>query len=167
MTAPLVFQYNDGGRAAAGFRGSTGDCVTRAIAIATGTPYRAVYDALNELAKTERQTKRMRRGSSARTGVYRKTYERYLRSLGWTWTPTMHIGQGCTVHLRADELPLGPLIVALSRHMTAVIDGVIHDTHDPSRDGTRCVYGYYQPPGSILDLDWSPEAETPSCQPSQ
>ena len=31
----------------------------------------------------------------------------------------------------------------LSRHMCAVIDGVIHDTYDPSRDGTRAVYGYY------------------------
>ena len=43
--------YDDGGRAAAGFKGTTGDCVTRAIAIATGKPYREVYDALNELAK--------------------------------------------------------------------------------------------------------------------
>jgi hypothetical protein len=25
-----------------------------------------------------------------------------------------------------------------------VIDGVVHDTHDPRRGGTRCVYGYYQ-----------------------
>jgi hypothetical protein len=25
-----------------------------------------------------------------------------------------------------------------------VIDGVIHDTHDCSRNGTRCVYGYYR-----------------------
>jgi hypothetical protein len=24
------------------------------------------------------------------------------------------------------------------------IDGVIHDTHDPSLRGTRCVYGYWQ-----------------------
>jgi hypothetical protein len=32
--------HNDGGRADAGFRGETGDCVTRAIAIATGKPYR-------------------------------------------------------------------------------------------------------------------------------
>jgi len=32
------------------------------------------------------------------------------------------------------------------RHLTAVIDGVIHDTHDPSRDGTRSVYGYYSQP---------------------
>jgi hypothetical protein len=25
-----------------------------------------------------------------------------------------------------------------------VIDGVIHDTHDCSRGGTRCVYGYWR-----------------------
>jgi hypothetical protein len=28
--------------------------------------------------------------------------------------------------------------------MCAVIDGVIHDTHNPDRDGNRCVYGYYR-----------------------
>jgi hypothetical protein len=56
----------------------------------------------------------------------------------------MRIGSGCTVHLRADELPPGRLIVNVSRHTVAVIDGVIHDTYDPSRDGTRCVYGYFQ-----------------------
>jgi hypothetical protein len=27
-----------------------------------------------------------------------------------------------------------------------VIDGVIHDTHDPGRDGTRAVYGYWRAP---------------------
>jgi hypothetical protein len=31
----------------------------------------------------------------------------------------------------------------VSKHYCAVIDGVIHDTSDPSRDGTRCVYGYW------------------------
>jgi hypothetical protein len=56
----------------------------------------------------------------------------------------MFIGQGCKVHLRADELPKGRLVVALSKHIVAVIDGVIHDTDDPSRGGTRCVYGYFQ-----------------------
>jgi hypothetical protein len=57
----------------------------------------------------------------------------------------MQIGSGCTVHLSADELPSGRLVVSVSKHLTAVIDGVIHDTHDPSRRGTRCVYGYWQP----------------------
>jgi hypothetical protein len=56
----------------------------------------------------------------------------------------MKIGSGCRVHLRERELPSGRLIVSVSRHMVAVIDGVIHDTHDPSRGGTRCVYGYWR-----------------------
>jgi hypothetical protein len=137
------FQYHDGRRAAAGFRGRTGDCVTRAIATASDLPYREVYDALNALGKQERIRKRKRGRSQARTGVYKETIKAYLLSLGWQWTPTMHIGQGCRVHLRANELPTGALIVVVARHLTAVIDGVIHDTADPSRNGTRCVYGYY------------------------
>jgi len=28
--------------------------------------------------------------------------------------------------------------------MAAVIDGVLHDAYDCSREGTRCVYGYYK-----------------------
>lgn len=140
----MKFQYDDGGRSAAGFKGTTGDCVCRAIAIATSAPYREVYDAINALARDERMTKRHRRRSSARNGVARSSYDPYLRSRGWEWVPTMTVGSGCTVHLRADELPSGRLIVRVSKHILAVIDGVIHDTHDDQRGGTRCVYGYYR-----------------------
>jgi hypothetical protein len=56
----------------------------------------------------------------------------------------MLIGQGCKVHLRSDELPSGRLIVRVSGHITSMIDGVLHDTYDCSRNGTRCVYGYYK-----------------------
>jgi len=139
----LKFVQNDGGRAAAGYRGKAGDCVTRAIAIATGLPYQEVYDRLNTIAGSERLTKRRRRKSSARRGVHKDTKRKLLESLGWKWTPTMGIGTGCRVHLRADELPNGRLVVALSRHSAAVIDGVLHDTYDCSRGGTRCVYGYF------------------------
>lgn len=137
------FQYNDGGRKDAGFKGDTNDCVTRAISIATGKSYKEVYDALNELSKKERTGKRKRKKSNSRTGVYRVTYQKYLESIGWKWVPTMKIGEGCRVHLRADELPEGKIICRLSKHLSAVIDGVIHDTYDPSRNGTRCVYGYF------------------------
>ena len=51
------------------------------------------------------------------------------------------------MHLAKDELPNGRLIVRVSKHITAVINGVIHDTHDFSRDGTRCVYGYFTKAG--------------------
>jgi hypothetical protein len=146
-TAPLPWVFNDGGRQAAGFKGLTNDCVVRSICIATQLPYTAVYEAMNEFAKGERQTKRMRSRSSSRTGVHKKTSKAFMKELGWSWFPTMGIGTGTTVHLRDGELPLGRLVVAVSKHYTAVIDGVIHDTHDPSRDGTRAVYGYYLPGG--------------------
>lgn len=138
--------YNDGGREAAGFTGTARDCVCRAIAIAAEKPYLEVYHALNELAQGERLTARRVSRSSARGGVHRSTYHRYLEGLGWQWTPTMRIGQGCTVHLRGDELPPGRLIVRVSRHVCAVIDGILHDTHDCSRGGLRCVYGYWSRP---------------------
>jgi len=139
----MRFQYNDGGRAQSGFRGTTGDCVTRAIAIVTGKSYREVYDALNSVASSLRQTKRVR-GSSSRNGVTRAVYEKYLTSLGWKFVPTMTIGSGCKVHLREEELPGGKIICRLSRHLAAVVYGVLCDTHDCSRNETRCVYGYFK-----------------------
>ena len=66
-----------------------------------------------------------------------------MKHLGWKWIPTMTIGSGCKVHLREDELPKGRIVCSLSKHETAVIDGVLNDTYDCSRDGTRCVYGYF------------------------
>jgi len=118
----------------------------RSIAIATGKTYQEVYDAFNKLAQAERIVKRKRRRLGSRTGVYRRTYQAYLESLGWRWTATMSVGFGCKVHLRSSELPRGPVIVKVSRHLTAVVDGVIYDTHDCSRGGMRCVYGYFSQP---------------------
>jgi hypothetical protein len=139
----IAWRFDDGGRSAAGYKGETGDCATRAISIATGRNYQAVYDALNELGASERTGKRKRGVSNARLGVYKQAMHKYLASIGWTWTPTMQIGSGCKVHLRSDELPAGRIIVNLSKHYAAVIDGVLHDTSDCSREGTRCVYGYW------------------------
>jgi hypothetical protein len=141
-----LFVFNDGGRAAAGYRGRAGDCVVRSVAIASGLPYRQVYDALSHAARRQRRTKySMVKPSSARDGVQtsRKWFKDYMASIGFRWLPTMKIGSGCRVHLDAAELPSGRLVVAVSRHYTCVIDGVIHDTHDPRRFGGRCVYGIW------------------------
>ena len=135
---------NDGGRSQAGYKGLTGDCVVRAVAIASNKPYQEVYDMINVLAQGERRGKRKRGVSSAREGVFKGTYKKLMEQLGFKWTPTMQIGSGCTVHLKDGEIPMiGRLVVSVSKHLTAVIDGVIHDTHDPQRGGTRCVYGYW------------------------
>lgn len=146
----LGFQFNDGGREAAGFKGGAGDCVVRAIAIAAELPYMQVYEDLriaNAAYAEQRNDKLARRlaekGSSPRNGNHRNVFHDYILGHDFEWVPTMKIGAGCQVHLLANELVEGRLIVKVSKHLSAVIDGVIHDTHNPSRGGSRCVYGYY------------------------
>jgi hypothetical protein len=141
-TYPWV--YDDGGRCEAGFSGAAGDCVVRAIAIASGRPYRQVYREVNEFAGAH-ERRAAGQGSSAREGVHRATIRRYMAAQGWVWHPTMGVGTGCHVHVSPDDLPGGTLVLALSKHITAVVDGVVRDTYDPTREGTRCVYGYWTP----------------------
>ena len=127
----------------AGYTGSTNDCVCRAVSIASGWPYEEIYKLINSEAHCERWGRVKGNCSSARTGVHKPTTRRLMERLGWQWHPTMGIGTGCKVHLRDGELPMGRLVVSVSRHLVAVIDGVIHDTFDCSRGETRCVYGYW------------------------
>ena len=143
----LKWKFNDGGRELAGFKGKTGDCVTRAIAIASGKSYKEIYEVMANGNLNQRKSKYHKKGEkTARTGisVKRKWFKDYMSSLGFKWTPTMFIGSGCKVHLKADELPSGNLVCSVSKHYVAVVDGVIQDTYDCSRDGTRCVYGYWR-----------------------
>jgi hypothetical protein len=139
----MKYEYNDGGRSEAGYKGSTGDCVVRAISIASQRPYQEVYELVNSYASNEYKS-RVSKKSNARTGVRKSTIRKMMQDLGFVWTPTMKIGSGCKVHLVESELPEGRLVVQVSKHITAVLDKVIHDTYDPSRDGTRCVYGYWR-----------------------
>lgn len=143
----MRFVYSDGGRAAAGFKGSAGDCVCRAVSIASQRPYAEVYAALAAGTGAQRATKRTRkRGATAREGINvgRLWFKEYMAQLGFEWVPTMTIGSGCKVHLAEGELPAGRLIVSVSKHYVAVIEGVVHDTHNPTRGGTRCVYGFWK-----------------------
>jgi hypothetical protein len=137
----MHFVQDDGGRSKY-FKGKAGDCVTRAISIASGVDYREVYDRLAAGNSLQRGGGK----KSARHGIFvkRKWFKEYMAELGFVWTPTMKVGSGCTTHLRTGELPAeGKLVCSLSKHYAAVIDGVIHDTSDPSRNGRRCVYGFW------------------------
>ena len=183
MKKGIEWVYDDGGREAAGFKGRTGDCCCRAIAIAAQRPYKEVYDLINEYAKSERIGKRKRSKSNARTGVYTQTAKKVMAHYGFTWVATMKIGSGCKVHLTADELPKGRIVCSLSKHYTAVIDGVVHDTYNPDDRGftvdaygndittDRCVYGYWckadevevpvrKSPEKNISLDWKFEGST-------
>lgn len=123
--------YDDGGRSAY-FSGTCGDCAVRAVAIATESDYKQVYDELFAIC-----------GASPRNGVSREAIDAYMQRIGWHWHSTMRVGSGCTVHMKANELPSGRIVCRLSKHVAAVVDGVLHDTYDCTRGGTRCVYGYW------------------------
>lgn len=155
VSRKMPFCFNDGGRAKSGRKGTAGDCVARALAIAAQRPYSEIYDRLADGAASERRTSKRSHISgrrSARNGIHtsRQWFKNYMTELGFYWTPTMGIGTGCRVHLASGELPHGRLVVAVSRHLTTVINGVIHDTYDPQREqepdgsGGRCVYGYWR-----------------------
>ena len=139
----LKVNITDGGRSKYFKKEQVGDCVTRAIAIATERDYKEGY---NEIAKLI--------GYTPRNGVKSKDTKRVMKHFGGSWNACMGVGTGCRIHLSNEwsdegyngihELPKHSRIICnLSGHVCAVINGVIHDTYDPSRNGTRCVYGFW------------------------
>jgi hypothetical protein len=153
----MKWTYNDGGRKAAGYKGSTDDCVCRAFAIAIGKPYKEVYNEINRIAQSERTGKRKKTKSSARTGVYKNTHRKLAKEYGFMWIPTMKVGEGCKMHLTENEIPSGTIIVSLAKHLVCVKNGIVQDTYNSSEkqyydengnlitNNARCVYGYYKP----------------------
>lgn len=138
----LKVNITDGGRSKY-FKGTAGDCVTRAIAIVTEKDYKEVYDEIRHLL-----------GYSPREGIKNDDTKKVMKHFGGCWNPCMGIGTGCRIHLSREysdegydgihELPIHSKIICnLSGHVCAVINGVINDTYDPSRGGTRCVYGFW------------------------
>jgi len=125
------WRYNDGGRSQY-FKGNAQDCVTRAIAIATKRDYKDVYNTIKGLV-----------GYTPREGIKNSDIKKVVEHFGGHWVACMKVGQGCKTHLKASELPNGSIVCRLSGHLVAVIDGMVNDTFDCLRGGTRCVYGYW------------------------
>jgi len=112
----MPWVQDDGGRAAAGFETKhADDCVCRAIAIATERPYPKIYAELKAVGWSEFRNDRLEDELQRIRG--------YLEARGWRWIQTIQRGDGFNsrVHLRADELPVGRLIVVMSEHFAAVV----------------------------------------------
>lgn len=52
----IKFVFDDGGRQLSDFKGVAGDCVARAISIASNKPYSEVYNTLVEGMKNQRRS---------------------------------------------------------------------------------------------------------------
>lgn len=141
----MRYEYNDGGRAAAGFKGICGDCGTRAAAIALGLPYKEVYDELNlirkeMLSKARSPRNKKRFSDSVRNGTATAVMDEFMKRHGWEWVAKMRIGSGCTTHLA--DMPYGRFVCRVAKHYCAVVDRTIHDIFEDDSD--RCVYGYWK-----------------------
>lgn len=129
---PLSFEYDDGGRADAGYRGRTNDCVVRALAIATGYPYKQLYQMFKKPNPGN-----VKGISPYSSGVQRRFTHTFLTERGWTGVPLYH---DLGTFQRFDRtLPSGKIVVALPGHLTCVINRVIHDTY-PSKTSTVVDY---------------------------
>lgn len=129
----IEYRYDDGGRAAAGFKGHTGDCVVRAIAILTGVPYADIY---------RRVAAAMRHGGYSASGNgYRQKPRRGLRprmsarriqNLVKTSYGLRRVNLGCGPRPTYTEAWLlhGDCLVGTARHISAIIDETLRDTFD-------------------------------------
>ena len=126
-----MFVYNDGGRVAAGFKGKTGDCGVRAMAIALSLPY---ADVSRELAQANKDSGRKK---SVRRGVMKEVYSKVLSKHGWEWRSAPKFDGR---KARYNDLPNGKCIARMSNHYAAVIDGELHDSWDSRH---KMVYGYW------------------------
>jgi len=148
----MKYIHNDGGRSAAGFKGSAKDCVTRAISIASGLPYKEVYNLINTFAISESRTKK----SSARNGVYKDTSNKVFKLLGAKYTATKKL------HIRPEELPAtGKHVIRLKRrHLAAWVEGQLNDTWDCSGCPIRGFWTF-QRPADISVVSAAIEASKP------
>ena len=110
---------DDGGRADSGLKGKSGDCSVRAYAIATGRPYLQTQQELKEL------TNAMTGGfePSISGGVYLPVFNRFLLERGWVANP-------CKGMYLKDAPTDRTIIVSISRHFVAVMNGTVRDTWD-------------------------------------
>jgi hypothetical protein len=128
----MVYVINDGGKAASGRKGKSGDCVVRAIAIANDMDYDTAYRMLAKEA-ADYGFKR-----SARNGIHKTVSEAVLKKLGWVWAAAPKF-KGRKARC-ADLYGMGMVIAKQAGHLVAVCNGIPYDTFDSSN---RMVYGYW------------------------
>ena len=155
----LNFIYSDGGRSNY-FKGEAGDCVVRAISIATEIDYKVIYDKLFDLnkdyiaKKNTKLSKQMKsrtreKGGSPRSGNYKKIYHDYLLNNNWRWVSLRKFGS--KERTKLDELTnKGNIIVAVNRHLMCMKNGTVYDTWDSrwsywfEKKSVRTANGYYE-----------------------
>ena len=133
----IDYRYDDGGRESAGYRGRTGDCVVRAIAICTGEDYRAVYLTMAEHMKRNGYaasgnayaTRQRNRKAPRRKGqiAARRVQDRVLEVYGFR---KVRLPAGARPTFTEAQHQFGDCVVGTTKHVAAIVDGALRDTFD-------------------------------------
>ena len=123
----IGYAKNDGGRAASGRRGQTGDCVVRAIAILTGADYDRVY---NDMAAAMKAAGFPATGDARRTRGPKawRVQQNVLESYGLEKI-YMPARSRKPTYTEAYE-KYGNCVVKTTRHLAAIRDGKLQDIAD-------------------------------------
>ena len=100
------------------------DCVIRSISLLTGKTWDETYDELSDMASDDRLM------FDSVEFVEDYLDDRYRRECHYSKT----VGEF------ANEYPSGKYAVTMNGHITAIINGIIYDTFDPSRRIMRCAW---------------------------
>jgi hypothetical protein len=119
------------------------DCVTRSVAIASGREYGWVASRVRQLCEGQPLLWGLFK-TGPNIGVQKEVVDMLMAELGFHYTPlNTYLRRWKFLGPLAGELPGGRLVVFCNKHVTAVIDGVIHDAIDPVPYGIRQVFGYW------------------------
>ena len=124
----IGYQYDDGGRKESGRRGEAGDCVVRAIAIAAGVAYDAVYEEVAWLNK-EYGNGRL----SARDGVGKEVVAAAMEEFGFRRVERIKLWRnGHPDHPTLTEAHerYGDCVALTRVHAYALVGGRLRDTAD-------------------------------------
>lgn len=100
------------------------DCVLRSLSLLTGKTWREMQDELSDIANRD--------GYMIDDVNFVEDYldDRYPRECHYSKT----VGEF------AREYPYGRYAVTMPNHITAIINGIIYDTFDPSNRVMRCAW---------------------------
>ena len=119
--------HTDGGRSKYYTLDKVGDCVIRAIAIATERDYKEVVEDTWEFSK--------KYGCPIN---WKDVYIPYLESIGWEKVSSPKLKGRKAI---AKDLPKGRYIMRQANHLSACVDNVPYDIWDTSN---KMVYCYYR-----------------------
>lgn len=103
------------------------DCTLRAISLLTNRTWSEVYDELSTLANKD--------------GLMMDSVEFIEDYLDNRYPRECHYAK--TIGEFAKEFSHGKYAVTTNGHITAIIDGIIYDTFDPSEKIMRCAWKIY------------------------